>query len=333
MINHNLILNGYSKTSTRFPYCVPPQTYGTSLFWAEEYWTVRRIQELKKKYPYIDFSGLIDPYFNQNFHTLLKNSIHKKILGSKSFTDISEVSWEDNRRVINIATSHAPSRYIALDYLEKFRDNFGIITLDAHLDLSDSQKMHGAWINKKLAGITAVIGGWAETSYDIDDSDSSLAFFAPNMESISSNREFLSWLKGKKIYVTLDLDYYQLSQAAFLGYSNYWHRNKIIGHSMNIEQILLVQSYKNQLNSPIPLGKYLHFFPDLEVFEKNKKLSLKKQSDEIFVTLRDVARLCQKNSACLLSIDIVEYSPVCDWQQLTIREFMENYSRYMAIID
>jgi len=332
MIINNLFFNGYSKTTTRFPLCIPPQTYGTTLFWAEEYWTVIRIQELEKKYPYIDFTGLIDPYFIQKFHNLIKGSIHEKILGTKSFTDISEVNWEDNRQIINIATSHAPSRYIALDYLEKFQDEFGIITLDAHLDLSDSKFMDGAWINKRLASNTAVIGGWAETSYDFVDANSSLAYLAPDMNDISSNREFLSWLKSKKIYVSLDLDYFQLSQTTFLGYSNYWHRNKIIGHSMNIEQMLTEQNLKHHSNTPFLLGKYLHFFPSIEIFEKNKKISLKKQSEEIFATLREIVRLCRKSSAHLLSIDFVEYSPVCDWQQLTIKEFINNYPKYIAII-
>ncbi|UCG89730.1 MAG: hypothetical protein JSU57_04445 [Candidatus Heimdallarchaeota archaeon] len=328
----NLSFNGYSNASIGFPHCVLPQTYGTSLFWAEEYWTVIKIQELKKKYPYINFSGLIDSYFMKSFHTLLKSSTHERIFGTKSFKDISEIGWEDNRHLINIATSHAPSRYIALDYWEKFGDDFGIITIDAHLDLSDSQKMHGAWITKELASITTVIGGWADTSHDIENATSLFAFIEPNVKKLISSHGLHAWLRGKKIYLSIDLDYYRLSHTAFLGYSNYWHRNKIIGHSMNIEQMFKEKNFENHSNTPLLLGKYLHFFPNLETFEKNKKISLKNQSNEIFATLREIVLLCHKNSANVLSIDFVEYSPACDWQQLTIKEFMGNFPKYSAII-
>ncbi|MFX1507093.1 MAG: hypothetical protein ACFFDC_13460, partial [Promethearchaeota archaeon] len=58
-------LESNSRNKTVFPLCLPPQTYGTTLFWAEEYWTVIKIQELKKQYPYMDLSGLIDPNFVQ----------------------------------------------------------------------------------------------------------------------------------------------------------------------------------------------------------------------------------------------------------------------------
>ena len=333
MTNNNLFSDSYSKTTTVFPYCLPAQTYGTTLFWAEEYWTVMKIQELEKKYPHIDFSGLIDPYFKKQFHTLLKGSIHEEIIGTKRFSDISEVSWEDNRQVINIATSHAPSRYISLDYWEEFGDNFGIVTLDAHLDLLDSEFIHGAWITKELASITAVVGGWAATSYDFKHAESSLAFLVPDIDSIISNRDFLTWLRGKKIYLSLDLDYYRFSQTNFLGYSNYWHRDKIIGHSMNFEQMLTKQNKDNQLGSPVLLGKSLNFFPNLEVFIKNKRKSIKKQSNDILSTLREITRLCRKNSATLLSIDFVEYSPTCDWQQLTVKELIKNYLKYSVMID
>lgn len=321
-----------SRASTVFPSCLPSQTYGTTLFWAEEYWTVVKIQELEKEYPNIGFSGLIDPYFKKQFPTYIKGPIHEKILGTKRFNDISTVLWEDNRQRINIATSHAPSRYIAEDYWEEFGNDFGVITLDAHLDLSDSRKIHGAWITKELASITTVIGGWADTSYDFEDASCLFPFIEPNLYDIISNRDLYTWLRGKKIYLSIDLDYYQCSQTDFLGYSNYWHRNKIIGHSMTIEQILAEQNEDNQLTTPFLLGKSLGFFSNLEIFTRKKKESLKKQTTEILHTLREIMRLCRKNSATLLSIDFVEYSPICDWHQLTINEFVENYPKYQSII-
>ncbi len=321
------------KTKSVFPYCLPTNTYGTTLFWAEEYWAVVKIHELVQKYPNIDFSGLIDPYFRREINNLLKGSIHEKILGTKTFNDISDVTWQDNRRSVNIATSHAPSRFIALDYWERFGDDFGIVTFDAHLDLSDSEYIHGAWINKDLACRTAVIGGWAEPSSELLDAHSSLAFLSPSIDQIATNQEFIAWLEGKKIYLSLDLDYYNFSQTGFLGYSNFWHRNKIIGHSKNLEQDLELKNVENQPNDPILLGKLLGFFPNLGIFIQNKKSSIKKQSNEITNTLRRIVKLCRKNSTKILSIDFVEYSPTCDWQQLTIKEFLNNYSIYSKFIN
>lgn len=316
-----------------FPLCLPSQTYGTTLFWAEEYWASVKIQELKNQYPNIDFSGLIDPCFMKKFPNLVKESIHKKILGTKSFEDITTFLWEDKRQVINIATSHAPSRLIAEDYLLQFGDNFGIITFDAHLDISNSQKVHGAWITKELASITSVIGGWDDTGQDFEEASRFFPFIEQNITEVVSNRDFHTWLKGKSIYLSVDLDYYRHSLGNYLGYSNFWHRNKFIGHSMTIEQILEENSKNyNNLNSSLLIGKSLGFFTDLEDFILRKKASLRNQTIEILSDLKNIARLCRKSSATLLCIDFVEYSPICDWCQLTISEFIENYPKYRAII-
>ncbi len=251
----------------------------------------------------------------------------------KRFKDISKVFWEDNRQFINISPSHVPSRPIAQNYQEIFGDDFGIITFDAHLDLSDSGNTHGTWITQKLAGITAVIGGWAETRRDFEEANSSFAFLEPEVESIISNREFIDWLRGKKIYISLDLDYFSRSQTNFLGYSNYWHRNKIIGHSMNLEQMFALQNNNYHSCTPNLAGKSLGFFPDLKIFAQNKKDSLKKQSDDIIIILREISKLCRQNSALLLSIDFVEYSPTCDWLQLTIKEFIGKYPTLLASLN
>lgn len=321
-----------SKVLTTFPLCIPSQTYGSTLFWAEEYWTVVKIQELKRRYPHIDLSGLIDPCFIRKFPNLIKGTFHEKMLGTRSFDDISTFFWEDKRQRINIATSHAPSRLIAEDYWQQFGDDFGIITFDAHLDLSNSQGIHGAWITKELASITSVIGGWADTSHDYEDASNYFPFIEPNVKELFSNRDLFTWIKGKKIYLSIDLDYYQLSQRDYLGYSNFWHRNKIIGHSMTINQILEEQNESRNVNSPLLLGKSLGFFSDLDIFTQRKKESLKNQTKMILNTLKKIEHLCRKNSASLLCIDFTEYSPICDWNQLTIKEFMQNYSRFQAIV-
>ena len=320
-----------SEALTTFPLCLPSQTYGSTLFWAEEYWTVVKIQELKRQYPQIDLSGLIDPCFMQQFPNLIKGTFHEKILGTRSFDDISTLFWEDKRQKINIATSHAPSRLIAEDYWQQFGDDFGIITFDAHLDLSNSQGIHGAWITKELASITSVIGGWADTSHGYEDASSLFPFIESNIKDISSNSGLHTWLKGKMIYLSIDLDYYQLSQKDYLGYSNFWHRNKIIGHSMTIDQILAEQSEDCNVNSPLLLGKSLGFFSNSDFFTERKMKSLKNQTTEILNNLKYITRLCRKNSATLLCIDFVEYSPICDWHQLPINEFIQNYPKLQAL--
>ncbi|MFX1505547.1 MAG: hypothetical protein ACFFDC_05465, partial [Promethearchaeota archaeon] len=291
-----------------------------------------KIQELKKQYPYMDLSGLIDPNFVQEFPNLIKRPIHDKILNTRRFDDISSVSWEDNRQILNISTSHAPSRFIAKTYWDRFGEDFGIITFDAHLDLSNSKNLHGAWITKNLASITTVIGGWADTSHDYEYATSLFPFIEPDITSIISNRDLPAWLKDKKIYLNIDLDYYQLSHRDYLGYSNFWHRNKFIGHSMTIEQLLAEQIEEYQMNSSFLLGKSLGFFSNLKEFSQRKEESLKRQTTEILNTLTKITHLCHKHSATLLSIDFVEYSPICDWQQLTMNEFIRNFPRYRAIM-
>lgn len=333
MSNSQLFSKRSQNISSLFPYCIMPYTYGTSLFWAEEYWAITKVRKLEKAFPNVDFTGLIDPQFKEMFPELISRSHFEHILGTKSFLDITKILWENKRRIINIATSHAPSRFIAKNYLREYsQEEFAIITFDAHLDLSDHNSIHGAWITKELASVTAVIGGWGEVSSDIKDSTSSLAFLAPDLESLIINRDFLRWLKGKKIYLSVDLDYYKLSQRKFLGYSNYWHRNKIIGHSKNLGQLLQEKNEEITVNQPLMAGIFLEFFPNLEFFIQQKKKTIQKQTKEILHLLLRMSRLFHTNSAKILSIDFVEYSPICDWQQLTIKEFIANYHSLFSII-
>ena len=90
---------------------------------------------------------------------------------------------------------------------------------------------------------------------------------------------------------------------------------------------------ENQPKSSILLGNLLGFFPNIGIFIRNKKNSLKTQSIEILNTLKMIARLCRRNSAKIVRIDFVEYSPICDWQQLTIKELMNNYQNYSAAVN
>ncbi|MFX0170954.1 MAG: hypothetical protein ACFE9L_03450 [Candidatus Hodarchaeota archaeon] len=325
-------LNLSNKTLATFPSCIPANTYGTTIFWAEEYWAFIKIMKLCQIYPYLDFTGLIDPFFKKSFLSLIEKEPHKKLIGIKAYNEISEKIWETNRRVLNIATSHAPSRFIAQDYHQKYGDSLRIITIDAHYDLDNCGFTHGAWLSNDLVGITAVIGGWAEKTSDLN-TITSFAFFSPNLNNLINNRKFVEWLKGKKIHITLDLDYYRSSKLNFLGYSNYWHRNKIIGHSMNIEQELEESTSDKLLSNQLMVGKHLGLFSNLENFIENKKNSIKKESSEIFRTIYVISKLIKKSSAKLISIDFVEYSPICDWHLLTINEFIKNYAYFLSMIN
>ncbi|MFX0051521.1 MAG: arginase family protein [Candidatus Hermodarchaeota archaeon] len=329
-VNKNFA-NLSKKTVATFPYCIPANTYGTTIFLAEEYWTFAKIMKLCQIYPNLDFTGLIDPSFKNSFLSLIEQEPHKKIIGIKKYNEISEKIWETNRRVLNIATSHAPSRFIAQDYRQEYGDSLGIITIDAHYDLDNYGFAHGAWLTNNLADITAGIGGWAEKTSDLNDI-TSFAFFSPNFTELTCDRKFAEWLKGKKIHVTLDLDYFRSSKLNFLGYSNYWHREKIIGHSMNIEQELEESATDNSLSNQFMVGKHLGIFSDLENFIENKKNSIKKETGEIFRTIDVISKLIKKSSAKLLSIDFVEYSPICDWHLLTINEFITNYANILNMI-
>lgn len=315
-----------------FPDCLAKNSYGTTLFWAEEYWAARKILELEKKYPNINFSGIIDSYFTNMMPQLLHKPPHIDILGTNQFSDFSKIVWEENRRYINISTSHAPSRFIASNYAKILGEKFRIITIDAHLDISNINFIRNSWIDADLMTRTALIGGWAEVTADIDYARGNLAFIEPNVDKLIQNPNFREWISGKMIYITIDLDYFRLSQQNFMGYSNYWHRDRIIGHSMNIEQILEEYITQDNKSGKILLGEILGIYSDLSSFIQDKKNSLRNQSGKIEELVRSLVNFCEDNYASFLSIDFVEYSPICDYQQLTIKEFERTYQNFFSIL-
>ncbi len=117
-----------------------------------------------------------------------------------------------------------------------------------------------------------------------------------------------------------------------MGYSNYWHRDKIIGHSMNFEQILEERIIKTKVKNSRMAGYLLGIFHELESFVKKKKRSLKLQSGEIEKLLELIVSIFKSNSATLLCVDFVEYSPICDYRQLTLKELEKKYSKFYDII-
>ena len=44
----------------------------------------------------------------------------------------------------------------------------------------------------------------ADTSYDFEDASKLFPFIEPNINDIISNRDLQTWLRGKKIYLSID---------------------------------------------------------------------------------------------------------------------------------
>lgn len=306
--------------------------YGTTKFWVEEYWAATKILELEQKYPGIDFTGLIDDNYKTKIVSYLQESNHLDLSNITKFAELSEIESKDNRKFINVSTSHAPSRFIAKKYVHSIGDKFGVITIDAHLDMFNTDFVHNAWITNDITPYTAVIGGWAEVMDDVKSAESLLAFYEPNTTNLSLNSKFKEWISGRKIYLTIDLDFFRTSQNRFMGYSNYWHRDRIIGHSMNFEQELEERTIEKKLYKSKMAGNVLGFFYELESFVQEKKRTINFQSKEIEKLLQLIVSVFKNNSTTLLSVDFVEYSPLCDYEKLTIEELERNYLRFYDIL-
>ena len=315
-----------------FPNCISPSTYGVTQFWAEEYWTWLKIQELKSLYPKIDLEGLINSVFENQLLNLLKFDPHKKITGTRDYNDIQVNSWEVGNRKLNIATSHAPSRFKAQSYSKKYTNEFRIINFDAHFDIGNSEMVHSAWLTHDLAMKTAVIGGWSETSEDLTFAKKIFPIISSQLEDFTLKKRLKNWLKRKKVYITLDLDFFPSSDN-YLGLSCFWHRHLFIGHSMNIRQrIELERDIQVGQNGQFA-GVELQLFDDISLFIKQKKKSILSQIGQIKNILRSLIDVFQENSAHLLSFDLVEYSPICDWQNFTIEEFNNNFHHFKDLIN
>jgi hypothetical protein len=307
-----------------YPDCISTSTYGITQFWAEEYWAWQKIQELKLLYPQIDLTGLINPIFEIHLPNLTKINPHMNITETRDYKDIPVDSWEIEYKRLNIATSHAPSRFKAQNYMKKFTNDFRIITLDAHLDIGKSNLIHAAWLTQDLAKKTALIGGWSETSEDVCFAQNLFPFFSYQISDLFEKKLFKNWIEGKKVYITIDLDFFP-HKDNYLGLSSYWHRNLFIGHAMNIKQrIELLEDIEVGLNRELA-GVGLHIFDDISSFKRQKSASIQQQICQINKLLQDLIEFLQETSTSLLSLDLVEYSPICDWQNLTIERLEENF--------
>jgi len=295
---------------TAYPNCISTLTYGITQFWAEEYWAWLKVQELRTLYPQIDLTGLINQIFENQVPNITKTSPHKKIVGSKDYNDIPRNSWKISYRKLNIATSHAPSRFKAQNYLRKYTNDFRIITLDAHLDIGRSNLLHAAWLTEDLAKKTAIIGGWSEASEDVIHAKGLVPFISNHTNNLLEEKDFVNWITGKKVYLTIDLDFFP-SRDNYMGLSSYWHRNLFIGHAMHIKQ-----------------GVELQIFTDIISFMRQKKESIQSQINQINHLIKNLVDFFQENSVSMLGLDLVEYSPICDWQNMTI-ECIKNDFHYL----
>ena len=321
-----------------YPYIIQPNTYGYNLYWIEEFWAFSKFQQLKQTFPKLSFNGLIDESFISRMSPIFLRHPYDQLPRINSFMNLDNTFCSFNRKFINLASSHAPSRYIAESYFIKHKKKLAIISFDAHFDLETRGIFNNAWITKKLASSVILIGGWAETKSDLVIASNLFPFIFENLDEILTTSKFMSWIQNKQIYVTIDLDFFPISQHNYLGYSNYWHREYLIGHANTFLQLLssLFMNGKifNQSKNISPqslVGEILEFFPSLKKFHDLKLRSLEKQSIDLVNLLKTLNRIIQECSANLLSIDLVEYSPICDWNQLTIKKLIEGYSQIIAI--
>jgi len=325
-------------SQNHYPFILPPNTYGYNLFWIEEYWAFLKFLRLKQNFSELSFNGLIDESFISDMRSVFLGFPYDQLQGLNNFMDINGDFCQFNRNFINLATSHAPSRYVAELYLIKYKEKFSIISFDAHFDLDSRDIVNNLWITKKLASNVILIGGWAETNSDYALSSNSFPFIFGDPDEILTTPKVVSWIRDKQIYVTIDLDFFPISQYGYLGYSNYWHREYLIGHANTFQQCLskvFLNGRKLNQSKDLPktysVGKMLDFFPNLKKFHKLKLRSLERQSLSLLNLLKSLNRIIQECSANLLSIDLVEYSPICDWNQLTIKELIKLYPHLITI--
>ena len=322
--------NGIS-VKTPYPNCIPATSFGITQFWAEEYWTGRQIQKIRNRYPGIDFRGLIDGIFENHLKQILKKPPHIDIVDTTSFGEIPKNSWKISYKKLTLATSHAPSRYKAQTFLKKHKDQFRILTFDAHLDLGNYAGIHGAWLTDNLAKRTAIIGGWAEPHYELKSGYAIVPHIRPDFKQLCEEKSFLDWISKKKIYISIDLDYLQ-SKGNYLGLSCYWHRNLFIGHTLNINQQIQMLPDHIDLFTPTLIGKELNIFEDLSSFMESKIKSINSHIQMLMKLFTDISTLLQDNESSLLGMDLVEYSAISDWRQLSVSALLNNFDLFEKLV-
>jgi hypothetical protein len=309
----------------QYPFCIPDSTFGVSLFWAEEYWAWNKIQKIRILYPNINLKGLLNIEFENMLPNLISKPPHHTLKGTTNYQDLHSDPWEIEYSFINLATSHAPSRIKAEKFLHEYHDNFIIINFDAHCDIGGNGIIHGAWLTGELLTKTVIIGGSSDSKYELFNLSNNPLIIENELEVLLDNSKFLNWIKEKKVYITFDLDFFKQNKK-LEGFSNYWHRNFINGHSLNIFQEIELLLGQNQEIKNEPIGKSLGFFQNLTDYKSNKQVKIRMQAHLMIDLLRRLNEVLEENSASLLNLDIVEYSPLCDWHNLTINELIKSFN-------
>ncbi|MHA1330423.1 MAG: arginase family protein, partial [Candidatus Hodarchaeales archaeon] len=311
-----------------FPYNILLKYYGLNIFWAEEYWAYSSYRKLRAEYQNVGFEGLVNESVTEFLESLLNNSVYQKLKNTKCYSEITEEQVLFVDKKINIGTSHAPSKIKASNFINEYDDDVAIISIDAHFDLQEKDLIHGKWITKEIAPYVIMVGGWAESEYDFESDRDKFMFYFQSIQDLTENRSLKDWIRNKKIYITLDLDYFKLSSTSYFGYSNYWHRNYLIGHSNTFSQLLgekLDTASTRLINSQISAGKILGYFKNLDEFKEKKVQSIAQQTKEMVGLLKIIEHVLAGNSARIISFDFVEYSPICDWNYLTISELIKEF--------
>jgi hypothetical protein len=290
-----------------------------------------KIQKILKKIPYVDLRGLINKEFEGRFKQLLRSDPHYNLLDTSSFAEIPSDSWEISNKMLTIATSHAPSRYKAQKLLGRYKEKFRIITIDAHYDLGNYTKIHGAWITDKLARHTCVIGGWAETLHELRAAQKVIPYIKPKIAKLSEDNSFLGWIADKKVYISIDLDFFPPTEE-YLGLSSFWNRNLFLGHSLNLNQQIQMLMGNIDLTTPLLIGKEIDFFEDLSSFRQDKYKSINAHMQLLTKLIEDIVIIFQNTASSLIGLDLVEYSPICDWEHLTIDAILKNFNLFKRTI-
>jgi hypothetical protein len=331
-------LNNYKRTTNAglcaeipYPTCIPDTTYGITQFWAEEYWAWCQVQKIRSQFPHIDFRGLINSLFENQFESLLNNPPHGGILDTKSYEDVPKNSWRISNKRLSLATSHAPSRYKAQFLLKQYKGQFRILTFDAHLDLGNYKGIHGAWLTENLAKRTALIGGWDEPHNELESGSTVIPYICPDLEQLGEERGFVDWINKKKLYISIDLDFLSLEKE-YLGLSCYWHRNLFIGHALNINQRIQMLSDNIDLSIPTLIGKEIEVFEDLSSFMEYKVKSINLHIQKLVKIFKEISTLLEDCASSLLGMDLVEYSAISDWKQLTISALLKNFDHFEEIL-
>ena len=307
-----------------YPLCVPDSTFGFSLFWAEEYWAWNKIQKIRETYPNINLEGIVNISFENLLPSLISKPPHDSLRGTTNYQDIHSNPWEIEYKLINLATSHAPSRIKAEKFLQEYHESFIIINFDAHCDIGGKGIIHGAWLTNKLLKKTAIVGGWSDSKFELSNSSSKPVINEKELEIMLDNSKFRKWIKEKYVYITFDLDFFQLNKK-LEGLSSFWHRNFINGHSLNIFQEIEILLTKNFKIDKKPIGSSLEFFQNLRDYKSDKLASIQMQNNLMIGLIKRLYEVLEEESAALLNLDIVEYSPLCDWENLTINELIKSF--------